>query len=95
MIKRIVRLSIADNKIDDFITNFNKHKTEIRDFNGCEHLELWQDGMDKNVFVTYSIWTSEKDLEKYRNSDLFKGIWKVTKTYFKDKPLAWSHNQIS
>ncbi len=95
MIKRIVRLTIDESKVDDFIANFNKHKKDIRSFEGCEHLELWQDAHQKNIFVTYSNWSKEDDLNNYRNSDLFKGIWKVTKTYFCDKPIAWSHNQIS
>ena len=37
-----------------------------------------------------SVWFSKNDLENYRNSDLFKETWKQTKTYFNDKPQAWS-----
>ena len=95
MIKRIVRLSIDEKKADEFVSNFNKHKEAIKKFDGCEHLELWQDHDQQNVFVTYSHWTRPEDLEAYRKSDFFADVWSTTKTFFNGKPLAWSHVRVS
>jgi len=95
MIKRIVRLSIEEDKADEFVDNFNRNKDAIQNFEGCEHLELWRDENQQNVFVTYSHWKSPEDLEAYRKSDLFGGIWTTTKSFFCAKPMAWSHVRIS
>jgi quinol monooxygenase YgiN len=51
---------------------------------------LYQDKTNSEIFFTYSYWQDEKNLENYRNSQLFKDVWDQTKTYFNDKPLAWS-----
>jgi len=56
---------------------------------------MLQDLNQKNVFFTYSWWNSEGDLNAYRNSDLFKGVWVKTKLLFNDKPLAWSTEKIN
>ena len=53
-------------------------------------LELYQDKTNLEIFFTYSHWEKEQNLEDYRNSDLFKNVWATTKTFFNDKPEAWS-----
>ncbi len=90
MIRRVVKMSFQNEKINEFISNFEANKEKIRNFPGCSHLELWRDLKETNVFFTYSNWESEEALNKYRNSELFKGVWKKTKVLFNDKPLAWS-----
>jgi len=72
---------------------FEEKKTIIRASEGCLLLELYQDKTNSEIFFTYSYWQDEKNLENYRNSQLFKDIWDQTKTYFNDKPLAWSLNK--
>ena len=94
MLVRIVKLSFKHDKIDVFLENFEKDKTQIRNFKGCRLLELYRDKTNTNVFFTYSYWETEHDLENYRKSDLFKGIWANTKIYFNDKPLAWSVDKV-
>ena len=94
MFVRIVKMSFQPEKIEEFLTNFNQKKEFIRKFKGCRLLELYRDKTDTNIFFTYSYWETEKDLENYRNSDLFKGIWAKTKVLFNDKPQAWSVNKI-
>ena len=90
MIKRVVKMEFDVDKIEEFKTLFDTHKSLIRHFEGCEHLELWQDVQNKSVFMTYSYWQSEKHLEQYRHSDLFKKVWSQTKVLFSAKPQAWS-----
>ena len=90
MIRRVVKMSFQEEKIDEFISNFEANKEKIRNFSGCLHLELWNDIKDKNVFFTYSHWESEDALNSYRHSEMFKGVWAKTKILFNEKPEAWS-----
>lgn len=76
--------------VETFIQLFDSQKEKIRAFEGCEHLELWQDLKNKSTFMTYSYWTSEEALNQYRHSGLFKSVWGNTKILFSDKPKAWS-----
>lgn len=94
MLIRIVKLSFEPSKIKEFLSNFEANKKHIRAFEGCERLELYRDQQNTNVFFTYSYWQSESDLENYRNSDLFKGVWAKTKVLFDQKPQAWSVDRI-
>jgi len=94
MLVRIVKLSFETQHIEKFLSIFNTNKEQIRGFKGCEFLELYQDKLNPNIFFSYSYWQSKKDLENYRNSQLFKGIWAKTKSLFNDKPEAWSLNKI-
>ena len=77
-------------KIADFLANFESVKQNIRNFEGNQFLELYQDKNDPRIFFTYSYWENEAALEKYRNSILFNEVWSYTKTLFSDKPEAWS-----
>ena len=95
MFVRIVKMSFQPEKVNEFLLNFEKVKNKIRAFDGCELLELYRDKTETNIFFTYSYWQTEEDLENYRTSDLFKNVWKATKTLFNDRPEAWSLDKIS
>ncbi|WP_418604379.1 putative quinol monooxygenase [Hwangdonia sp.] len=95
MFIRIVKMSFNENAIDEFLKNFNANKHKIRTFKGCQFLELYRDKSDTNVFFTYSYWSSENDLEAYRQSDLFKTVWSKTKPLFNAKPEAWSVDKVA
>ncbi len=90
MIKRIVKLTFQQDKIEDFKTIFEQSKNLIRQRVGCSHVELLQDIAKPNVFFTLSYWESKADLEAYRQSELFETTWAKTKVLFSDKPAAWS-----
>lgn len=90
MLVRIVKMSFYPDKTADFVAIFNNSKAKIRGFEGCEHLELYQDKKDTNIFFTYSHWQSEAHLNAYRHSEYFGKVWKATKALFNDKPEAWS-----
>src|ERR1043165_9493648 len=90
MITRIVQMTLREEEVANFLFLFEERKKLIRHFEGCRHLELWQHAHEKNILFTYSIWESEKHLDDYRFSELFKDTWKRTKELFKDKPQAWS-----
>lgn len=90
MIIRIVKMTIHPEKVNEFKAVYEAGMEKIRGFKGCTHLELLQ---EDNVLMTYSYWNSPEDLENYRKSDVFKGIWSNVKPLFIEKPLAWSLKQ--
>lgn len=87
-------MSFEPNQVDRFLENFDLNKSKIRDFNGCEFLELYRDKHNTHIFFTYSYWQSEVHLENYRHSDLFKSVWSKTKPLFNAKPEAWSVDKV-
>ncbi len=82
-------------EINSFKQLFNEHKDLIRSFEGCEHLELWQDKNERSTFFTHSHWREDQFLQAYRESDLFAEVWKQTKALFDDRPMAWSTELIA
>lgn len=95
MLVRIVKLSFEPAKIKEFLTNFEMVKEKIRNFDGCQFLELYRDQNDTNIFFTYSYWNTEDDLNNYRHSELFKAVWAKTKPLFNAKPEAWSVDKFA
>jgi len=91
---RIVKMTFAPDKVEEFIENFNARKNDIRNFEGVTHLELLRDKKNPNIFFTYSHWKSEQDLENYRNSALFKSVWAITKPLFIKDAEAWSVDSL-
>lgn len=77
-------------KVADFKKMFDNTYHRIRNFEGCRFLELYQDEKDANVFYTISKWEHPDQLEAYRNSDLFRQTWAITRSYFSGQPLAYS-----
>ena len=95
MLVRIVKMSFEPSKIEEFLANFEANKLKIRNFDGCDFLELYRDQNHTNIFFTYSYWNSEADLNTYRHSDLFKSVWAKTKPLFNAKPEAWSVDKLA
>lgn len=95
MIIRIVKMMFRSEEEETFLSLFDARKQQIRHFDGCHHLELWKDTNGEATYFTYSIWKSEKHLDHYRLSELFKDTWARTKALFRDKPQAWSTEQIT
>ncbi|SFW26030.1 putative quinol monooxygenase [Cellulophaga fucicola] len=93
MIVRIVKLTFKTENIVSFENIFNESKHFIRNFEGCNFLELYQDKHNPTIFFTYSYWDSEAALNVYRHSDLFTSVWAKTKVLFADKPEAWTVNK--
>lgn len=95
MIVRIVTMTFDPDRVNDFNELFEGVKQKIRGFPGCHHLSLLQGVAPKeNVFMTYSHWDSESDLDAYRHSELFGDTWTKTKAMFSDKPSAISLEEI-
>jgi heme-degrading monooxygenase HmoA len=90
MITRIVKLSIADEFIEEFRSTFKNNRERISSFPGCEEVRLVFDVNQPNIHFTISIWHSTVAIENYRKSEIFQGIWSTVKPWFDDKPEAWS-----
>ncbi len=93
MIVRIVQMTFREDAVEDFVSMFEERKERIRHFEGCSHLELWQDSTRPNVFFTYSKWSSQEALDHYRFSEFFKDTWGRTRAMFAGGPQAWSVQQ--
>lgn len=83
-------MHFREDKVEDFKKMFNETYGRIRNFDGCRFLELYQDEKDAAVFYTMSKWENGDSLDVYRNSDLFRQTWAITKSYFAAPPLAYS-----
>lgn len=91
MIVRIVRMTFAPNRVDQFLETFDEVAPQIRAAPGCQHLELWRDLDTPHVLTTYSHWDSQDALDDYRNSELFTTTWSTVKTLFDERPRAQSY----
>lgn len=95
MIVRIVKMEFKADKVEEFTQLFEEKKELIRGFPGCKHLELLQGtAANYSIFMTYSYWESEDDLNNYRYSELFAETWKATKMLFSKKAEAISLNKL-
>ena len=94
MINRIVKMTFDEGNASKFEALFDKIKEKVRHQPGCHHLELWRDINTPNTYFTFSRWDGQQDLDRYRGTELFGGIWKETKALFADRAAAWSVEQI-
>jgi heme-degrading monooxygenase HmoA len=91
MIKRIVKMHFREDAVTTFLDEvFAQSKAQIRAFPGCRHMELLRHLTRPNVLFTLSYWDSADDLERYRQSELFKRTWASTKALFEHPAEAWS-----
>lgn len=94
MFVRIVKMSFEPTKVDEFLNLFDAKKDLIRNFKGCEFLELYRDKQHDNIFFSYSYWENEECLHNYRHSDFFISVWTEIKKSFNNKPEAWSVDKM-
>lgn len=90
MIIRIVRMHFTQEGEQEFLEIFNCHKSAIRQFQGCTHLELLKDHNDAFCYATLSHWNSQADLDAYRKSALFEQVWGQVKSLFSERSQAFS-----
>ncbi len=94
MLIRVVKMTFRNDEINTFLHLFEERKHRIKNFEGCKHLELWQDRLHPNIFFTYSHWANMSNLDNYRSSPFFKETWQLTKALFSAPPEAWSVNKV-
>lgn len=87
-------MTIQADDVETFLSLFDRISAKIRAFDGCLHLELWQDENQPNVFTTYSHWRDLEALDTYRQSELFVTTWTEVKAIFEARPEAHSFSSI-
>lgn len=90
MIIRIVRMHFTEAGVGEFLEIFRANETDIRNFEGCTHLELLKDLDNDLVYTTLSHWRDAESLERYRKSALFSSVWGRVKTLFAERTQAFS-----
>ncbi len=90
MIKRIVKLTLREDGIEEFLAVFKESKPLIRNFPGCQHVELLRVTHQTSVFFTFSFWDDEEALQNYRRSELFVKTWRRIEALFEAKASAWT-----
>ena len=91
---RIVKMTFRPDAVPEFLAMFDGIKNAIAGFEGCQSLSLLQNIESPNVIFTYSRWDKPESLEHYRNSDLFRNVWRTTKAWFDAPAEAWSVDEI-
>jgi hypothetical protein len=90
MIVRLVCMKIQPDKLAEFQRIYQGACDRIRAFPGCTFLQLLLDTDGEGNLYTISHWRSAEDLDAYRHSSFFRGIWERLKPMFRDKPWAQS-----
>lgn len=81
--------------VDEFLDVYGRTEAAILHSEGCSYLELLRDTEDPNVFVTISHWENIDALNRYRQSELFKKVWRRAKAHFSKAPQAFSMEKYS
>jgi len=92
MLVRIVQLHIQEAHINLFLNLYAAHQKAISTNEGCISLELLQQEGQADQVATLSHWKSEEYLNKYRNSEFFKTLWKQVKPLFASPAKAFSYH---
>lgn len=94
MIVRIVKMHFKGGHVETFLEIFHQHKQTIRAVKGCNHLELLRDIHNPLSYTTISYWDTERDLEAYRNSELFRDVWGRVKVLFGAPTQTFSLDKV-
>lgn len=90
MITRVVKMCFKTETLNSFYTLYDDVSPRIRAFPGCKEVKLLSCCEDPRILFTISIWDNLEALENYRQSELFKSTWLLTKALFEQKAKAWS-----
>lgn len=83
-------MHFREEELEGFLEYFEQIKGQIENMPGLVNLKLYQDDTNKNILFTMSSWLNQKNLDQYRNSELFATVWPKTKALFAHKAEAWS-----
>lgn len=83
-------MKVKPEKLAEFRRIYEEACDRVRAFPGCLFLQLLIDTDDQSDLYTISHWRSAGDLEVYRRSPFFRGVWERLRPLFRDKPWAQS-----
>ncbi len=95
MITRLVKLSFKEAHCTEFENYFTQICEQIKSQEGCLDVKLFSENHDTGVFFTLSKWEHDDFLQAYRKSELFGEVWPKVKKWMKDKPEAWTINELT
>lgn len=90
MIVRLVCMKVRPEKVEEFRRVYGEACDRIRAFPGCMFLQLLGDTDGEGNLYTISHWRTAEDLDAYRHSQFFRGVWERLKPMFRDRPWAQS-----
>jgi len=90
MLTRLVKLTLEEDKVNQFLQIFEERRALIAETEGCLNVTLLQDIHHPHIVFTHSQWLDEQALNRYRDSALFIDTWKLVKPLFKSPAQAWS-----
>ena len=87
MIKLVSKGYFYEDKIEEAIKIFDELAQKSRLEKGCIAYNLYQDLNDKTILTMIEEWESEESLESHRNTEHFKTLVPITRTFKKDSDL--------
>jgi hypothetical protein len=93
-ITRIVKMTFKLEYSDEFEAYFLTIKDRVAGQPGCNGVKLLKERGETGVFFTYSHWSSENDLNNYRQTAIFGQIWPTVKNWFAEKAEAWTVDEL-
>lgn len=94
MILRIVKMEVDDTRIDFFENFMNNLSEEKLTLEGCLHHDFFCEKDNRNMYYSYTIWQSEKFLNKYKKTDLFKEVTRTLRHICIKEPIAWTVENV-
>ena len=93
MLVRIVKMIFREDAIETFQQLFESRKELIRNFEGCNHLELWQDKTIRLYFLLTAFGKMKRHLTCIATLIFLMIPGYKPNNYLPAKPEAWSVNQ--
>lgn len=87
MIKLVSKGNFYDDKVEEAIKIYGELAIKSREEEGCIAYNLYQDTIDKTVLTMIEEWENEEVLEKHRNTEHFKTLVPIVKSFRKDSDL--------
>ncbi len=82
MILRLVKLNIAQERREDFLSAVTEVFETVASSAGCLGIEILSSAEKPDTFLSLSRWESEAALEAYRNDTVFGTLWSTIKPWF-------------
>lgn len=89
---RWVEIPVHTESLDEARHLLSQQAPKVRTFPGCRSVTLYEG--DGPTLYSFSEWESAADLERYRQSALFREFWEKLRPHFREKPRAVSIRQL-
>lgn len=89
---RWVEIPVLPESLDEARKLLSEQAPRVRAFPGCRSVVLYEG--EGPVLCSFSEWESAADLERYRQSMVFRDFWEKLRPHFRDKPRAVSVRKL-